>query len=111
MGGAGFVYNREMERTSLVQLAAATQGWKREAIIAVMWLAAGALLLPVLIYLCGITFLGSYEGGGLGRTFGTVLRGLAAGSPASWVVVAGPYVLFQLLRVLIYAWNFGAARD
>lgn len=96
---------------SLPELWSETQGWKREAVIALLWLAAGALLLPILIYLCGITFLGSYEGGGLGRTFGTVLRGIATGSPASWVVFAGPYVLFQLLRVLIYAWNFGTARD
>ncbi len=97
-----------MELTSLVRLASATEGWKRETLIALLWLAAGALLLPILIYLCGIAFLGSYEGGGLGSTFGTVLRGLGAGSPASWVVVAGPYVLFQLLRVLLYVWNLGS---
>lgn len=100
-----------MERTSWIHLAVATQGWKREAVIALSWLAAGALLLPILIYLCGITFLGSYEGGGLGSTFGTVWRGLGTGSPASWVVVAGPYVLFQLLRVLIYVWKFGSTAD
>jgi len=87
----------------------ALRGWRREAWIALLWLAVGALLLPLLIYLCGITFLGTYDGAGLGRTFGTVLGGLAAGSPASWAVVAGPYLMIQLLRLLRLWWRVGAA--
>jgi len=79
------------------------RGSTREALIAALGLAAGALVLPLLIYLCGITFLGRYDGSGLGRTYATVIVGLAQGSAASFVVVLGPYVLFQFFRGL-YAW-------
>ncbi|NNM62674.1 MAG: hypothetical protein HKM03_10935 [Steroidobacteraceae bacterium] len=87
-----------------------TSGWRREASIALLWLAAGAVLLPVLIYLCGVTFLGSYAGASLGRTFGTVLGGLGSGSPASWLVVTGPYLMILLLRLLSFGWRLGSAR-
>ncbi len=80
-----------------------SRGPKREAAILVIGVAAGALVLPSLIYLCGIAFLGRFDGSGLGRTYATVLFGLAQGSLASWCVVLGPYVLFQFFRG-VYAW-------
>lgn len=107
-GGGGFVYNPPMAFMQAFGKTAA-RGWRREAWIALLWLAVGALLLPLLIYLCGITFLGTYAGAGLGLSFRTVLGGLAAGSPASWVVVAGPYLMIQLLRVLRLWWRVGSA--
>lgn len=87
-----------------------SSGWRRQLWIALLLLAAGALLLPVLIFLCGITFLGPLDGGGLGRTFATVFSGLVDGSPSSWIVVAGPYGLFLLLRLLRLSWRLAGAR-
>jgi hypothetical protein len=100
-----------MELGTLWRRLAAVRGWRREAWIAGLSLAVGALLLPIMIYLSGILFLGRYEGAGLGRTFATVLGGLADGAPSSLVVVAGPYLLCQLLRFLRGCWRFGASES
>ncbi|MDE2296176.1 MAG: hypothetical protein KGL36_12080 [Gammaproteobacteria bacterium] len=81
---------------------------RHELLLALGWLAFGAFALPVLIYLSGTTFLGRYDGATLGRTFGTVLLGLAIPSPASWIVVVGPYLMILLLRVLRWGWSLGS---
>ncbi|MDE1922632.1 MAG: hypothetical protein KGI55_04355 [Gammaproteobacteria bacterium] len=86
-------------------------GWRQELVALLAWLAAGALILPLLIYLCGVSFLGPLDGGGLGRTYGTVFSGLYGGAPSSWVVLAGPYALFLLLRLLRLWWRVGAAAN
>ncbi|HUY83240.1 MAG TPA: hypothetical protein VMU86_01595 [Steroidobacteraceae bacterium] len=84
----------------------AARGWRREALYAVGWVAFGAIGLPILIYLCGITLLGRYPGASLGRTFSALWLGLGAPSAASWVVVLGPYALILLLRLLRLGWTF-----
>ncbi len=81
--------------------------WIRELKIAVGLLVIGALLLPLLIFLCGVTFLGRYDGASLAKTYATVFVGLGSGSIASWVVVLGPYALIQLFRALHLWWNVG----
>ncbi len=86
----------------------AASGWRREALYAAGWVAFGAIGLPVLIYLCGITLLGRYPGASLGRTFGAIWLGLGSASPASWTVVLGPYALILLLRLLRLGWGLGA---
>ena len=83
---------------------------RRELLLALGWIAFGAFALPVLIYLSGITFLGRYDGVSLGRTFGTVLLGLGTLSPASWIVVVGPYLLIMLLRLLRWGWSLGSSQ-
>lgn len=60
----------------------------------------GLLVLPFLVYLAGVQSLGPYEGGlgaFLGSLFGALLR-LEAG--AWWLLVAGPYALFWILRLM-----------
>jgi len=60
----------------------------------------GLLVLPFLIYLAGVTTLGPYEGGltaFLGSLYGSFVR-LEAGA---WVLLlAGPYALFWVVRLL-----------
>ncbi|MFI4890403.1 MAG: hypothetical protein ACHQIL_07720 [Steroidobacterales bacterium] len=68
-------------------------------------LAIGALILPALIYGCGIAVLGRYEGGSLAKTYQGVLGGLARGSVASWIVVLGPCLLWYLARALRAWWH------
>ena len=72
---------------------------------AVIGLALGALVMPALIYLAGTTALGQYEGGSLTRTYQGVLGGLHRGSVPSWIVVLGPYLLWQLWRLLRTWWR------
>ena len=60
----------------------------------------GLLVLPFLIYLAGVTTLGPYDGGlmaFLGSLYGSLAR-LEAGA---WLLLlAGPYALFWILRLL-----------
>ncbi len=71
-------------------------------------LLSGGLVLPALIYGCGIALLGRYEGGSLERTYQGVLGGLARGSIASWIVVLGPCLLWLLARILRAWWRASA---
>lgn len=83
---------------------------RHELLLALGWLAFGAVALPILIYLSGVTLLGRYDGANLGRTYGTVLLGLGTPSPASWTVVVGPYLMILLLRALRWGWSIGSSR-
>jgi len=80
----------------------------REALAAALALALGSALLPAVIYLAGTTLLGRYDGASLARTYSTVFSGLSAPSPAAWIVLLGPYLLYQLLRGLRLLWRVGA---
>jgi hypothetical protein len=77
----------------------------RQLLIAAALLCLGAGVLPALIFYAGSTLLGRYEEASLGNTFHTVITGLATPSIASWIVVLGPYLLFQLYRALGSWWR------
>lgn len=80
--------------------------WRRPAVrIAAAMLLSGAVLLPLLIYLCGVTFLGRYDGAGLAKTYSTVYGGLIDGSASSWIVVLGPCLLFLLSYLVMRCWR------
>lgn len=60
----------------------------------------GLIVLPFLVYLAGVLTLGPYEGGlgaFLGSLYGSLAR-LEVG--AWWLLLAGPYVLFWVLRLM-----------
>lgn len=81
---------------------------KKRLLPVAIGLCLGAFVLPALIYGCGVLVLGPYEGGGLLKTYQVVLGGLAHGSVPSWVVLLGPYVLWQLARLLRSWWHASA---
>ena len=83
----------------------------RQLLAAVFFLALGAALLPALIFWAGSLLLGRYDGASLAQTYRSILSGLSMGSVASWIVVLGPYALFQLQSGLRVAWRFGAPKD
>lgn len=74
----------------------------------VVGLVVGFGLLPALIYFAGKALLGPYEGAGLGTTYGSLYKGLGAGSVAAWTVVLGPAALYVLFRLLRAWWRVGA---
>lgn len=80
----------------------------KQLIIAAVGLIVGGGLLPLLIYFAGLALLGRYEGASVGAVYHVVFAGLARGSSASWIVLLGPYVLFQLFRGLILWWRTSA---
>ena len=67
-----------------------TSALKKNLVPMAIGLAAGALVLPALIYGVGVAVLGPYDGGSLAETYKMVLGGLPHGAIASWVVVLGP---------------------
>jgi hypothetical protein len=70
-------------------------------------LVVGFGLLPALIYFAGSALLGPYEGSSLGTTYGSIFKGLGAGSVADWSVVLGPSILYGLYRLLRAWWRLG----
>ena len=82
----------------------------RELAIGVAALLAGALLMPLLIWVAGSVALGPYANGGYFALLGDFLRGLVTGSLACWIVLAGPYAVISLLRLLRLALGSIAAR-
>jgi hypothetical protein len=80
----------------------------RQIGVAGMLLAFGLLVFPGLLYFVGLWLLGRYEGASLARTYSAVFSGLPHGSPASWIVVLGPYGLWLILGGLRAWWRLGA---
>ena len=60
----------------------------------------GLLVMPLAIWLAGLATLGPYANGGFWALLGDFLRGLAEGSLACWIVLAGPYLFITLFRLL-----------
>jgi hypothetical protein len=85
-----------------------SQGWQREILFTALALAFGFALMPVLIFYAGSLLLGRYEGASVGHLFQSIYRGFQAGSPASWIVLLGPYALYLLFRIFRLWWRLSA---
>ena len=59
----------------------------------------GVLLLPLAVYLAGAATLGPYEGG-LPSFLGKLYLDFFTATPAALLLLLGPYLLFQALRLL-----------
>ena len=69
-------------------------------------------MLPMAIYETGQVLLGEYseEGKGLGHLYGSIFRDLGLGRPAAWMLVLGPWLGIQLIRVLWWPLSYTASR-
>jgi hypothetical protein len=83
---------------------------QRELALALLGLLLGVLLMPLLVWLAGTVALGPYANGGFSALLGDFLGGLAEGSLACWLVLAGPYLVLSLVRLLRLALQGIAAR-
>lgn len=72
----------------------------RELALGGVALLAGALLMPLLVWIAGGIALGPYANGGYFALLADFFRGLVDGSLACWILLAGPYVVLSLLRLL-----------
>lgn len=72
---------------------------RRELRYLLLLVGFGALVLPFLVYLAGALTLGPYDGG-LGAFLKELYGGFLTLSPGAAVLLLGPYVLFQAVRVL-----------
>ena len=84
------------------------RGWSREILLTGITLACGFGLMPVLIFYAGSSLLGRYEGASIEHMFQSLYRGLQTGSPASWIVLMGPYGLYLIFKALRLWWGTGA---
>ncbi len=73
--------------------------WRRELGFVALLLGFGLLLMPFLIYLAGVLTLGPYEGGLL-AFLGALLAAFFTAKPSAWLLIAGPYLLFTIVRLL-----------
>jgi hypothetical protein len=68
------------------------------------WLAlaagAGAILLPILLWLSGRILLGRYENGGIIDLWLDFLRELGEGGAAAWILLVAPYAFLQIGRLV-----------
>jgi hypothetical protein len=77
------------------------QWLRREGLVLAGLGGFGLLILPALIYLVGQQLLGEYRPGATMATFYADLYSqLGAFSPWAWVLVLGPWLAIQLLRLL-----------
>jgi hypothetical protein len=83
-------------------------GWPRELLLTAIALIVGFALMPILIFFAGSALLGRYEGASVGRLFSSVYEGIRSGSPASWIVLLGPYALWLAFRALRLWWRAGS---
>lgn len=74
---------------------------RREALLLAVFGGFGLLVLPALVYLVGQVLLGEYRpGAGMGAFYADLYGHLAAASPWASLLVFGPYLAIQLLRLL-----------
>jgi hypothetical protein len=74
---------------------------RREGLLLAIFGGFGLLVLPALVYLVGQVLLGEYRpGAGMGAFYADFYGHLAGASPWAWLLVFGPYLAIQLLRLL-----------
>jgi len=80
----------------------------QEGLMALIALALGFGIMPVLIYYSGSALLGRYDGANAARIYDTIYQGLRVGSAASLIVVFGPYGLYLVFNALRLWWRASA---
>ncbi len=75
------------------------QGGRGELLLALLGLLFGGVLVPCLIWAVGRATLGAYTHGSMLALLADFYAGLARGSAPFWVVLLGPYLLVQALRL------------
>ncbi|MFO1401269.1 MAG: hypothetical protein U1F30_08670 [Steroidobacteraceae bacterium] len=75
------------------------QGSRGELLLALVCLLIGGVLVPCLIWAVGRATLGAYAHGSMLALLGDFFVGLAHGSLPFWVVLLGPYLVLQAVRL------------
>lgn len=74
---------------------------RREALLFAVFGGLGLLALPALVYLVGQQLLGEYRpGANMGVFYADLYKHLGALSIWAWILVLGPWLAVQLLRLL-----------
>lgn len=65
----------------------------------------GIVLMPIAIFVTGKAVFGAYGGYGYADFFGTLTAKLRDGDMVAWFLVASPYLVWQVLRLMAFAWR------
>jgi len=65
----------------------------------------GLVLMPVIIYFVGQSVFGAYGGVGYGDFFRTLSAKVRDGDIVAWFLVLSPYLGWQTLRLMAFAWR------
>ena len=77
----------------------------RESVLLLSLLLIGLLILPIVIYSVGTSIFGEYAGNGFWDFFSLLRSELLAGEPVVWFLVLSPYLVWQVFRVTIWAFQ------
>lgn len=77
----------------------------RESALFLLLLLTGLLFLPIVIYLVGKTIFGEYAGAGFSGFYGLLHSKLRSGEPVVWFLVLSPYLIWQLFRLTLWAFQ------
>lgn len=84
--------------------------WRRELVIAVVALGFGIIALPLIVYWVGQQVIGEYAPNAAGMGFAeTIWADLLDLDAAAWILVASPYLVVLLLRLIVRVWQRGAS--
>lgn len=65
----------------------------------------GLVLMPIAIFEIGQSIFGAYGGHGYGDFFGSLSAKLRGGDTVAWFLVLSPYLVWQVLRLTVFAWR------
>ncbi len=68
----------------------------------------GFVIMPVAIYWVGQLVLGQFGGHGYADFFGNLSAKIRGGEPVAWFFVLSPYLAWQILRLMLFAWRRSA---
>jgi hypothetical protein len=97
-----------MDSRKILERLGMASAWSQELGLALVALAAGFGIMPMLVFFAGSMSVGRYDGASPGRMYGSLYQGLATGSAASWIVVLGPYGFYLLFRALRLWWRLSS---
>jgi hypothetical protein len=76
-----------------------------ELALALSFIFAGMVLLPLVIYLTGQSVFGEYGGAGFSDFFRRLGGDIREGRPVVWFLVLSPYLILMSLRLTIWAFQ------
>ena len=78
---------------------------RRELVTFVLLALVGVLVVPIAIYLVGAEIFGEYAGAGFGDFYRDIHSDLRERQPVVIFLLISPYLVWQLLRLSIYAFR------
>ena len=78
---------------------------RREAALFLGLLFLGFVIMPLAIFWVGQRVLGEFGGAGYAEFFGNLSGNIRGGDPVAWFFVLSPYLGWQILRLMRFAWR------